>query len=162
MNKEILLAETDKDTIRLWMVDDDVIANDPEAGILVELPMDPQVLSGMLADEADAEGVRPGDLHVYRQYATGRFMRDLEWRDVEYDDDLDEVNTFCAAVMAHPELDLYHAFQYFDAHEIYDWKGQLNVFLQEKKLPEDPEVNADIDLGLYGFDDVKDELFPNA
>lgn len=162
MNKDMLLTETDKDTIRLWVVSDDTIAKDPEAGILVELPMSPKALTGMLVDEADAEGVRPGDLHVYRQYATGRFMRDLEWRDVEYDDDLVEVNTFCAAVLAHPELDLYHAFQYFDAHEIYDWAGQLNVFLQEKQIPEDPEQDADIDLSLYDLDDMKAELFPNA
>lgn len=159
MNMEQLLEPTDKDTIRLWVVADDVIVNDPEAGIMVELPMAPATLAGMLADEADAEGVRPGDLHVYRQHATGRFMRDLEWRDVEYNDDLDEVNTFCAAVNAHPELDLYHSFQFFDAHEIYDWEPQLNVFLQEKDLPEDPEENADIDFALYNFADIKSELF---
>lgn len=159
MNMEQLLQPTDKDTIRLWMVADSVITSDPEAGIMVELPMDPKTLAGMLADEVDAEGVRLGDLHVYRQHATGRFQRDLEWRDVEYDDNLDEVNTFCAAVNAHPELDLYHAFQYFDGHEIYDWEPQLNVFLQEKELPEDSEADADIDLSLYGIDEVKSQLF---
>ena len=162
MNKDILLADTEKDTIRLWMVADDVIANDPEAGIMIELPMDPSVLAGILADEADTEGVRPGDLHIYRQYSTGRFKRDLWWRDVEYDDEVDEANTFCAAVNAHPELDLYHAFQYFDFHEIYDWEGQLNVFLQEKDLPEDPEKDADIDTGLYSMADVKAKLFESA
>lgn len=162
MKKDELLAETDKDTIRLWMVSDGAVADDPEAGIVVELPMSPDVLCGVLADEAEVEGVHIDDLHVHRQYATGRFERDFHWRDIEFDDEPDVVNTFCAAVLAHPELDLYHAFQYFDFHEIYDWEPQLNVFLQEKKLPEDAETDADIDLDLYTLVDVKAELFPTA
>lgn len=162
MTVDELIAPSEKDTIRLWVVADDVIAKNPEAGIMVELPMDPKALNGTLVDEADAEGVHLGDLHVYRQYATGRFRRDFEWRDVEYDDDLNEVNTFCKAVVAHPELNLLHVFDYIDCHEIYDWKSQLNVFLQEKDLPKDPEEDADIDLNLYSMAYLRAKLFASA